>query len=397
MVSCECVLQMTDGSVYARVSPARNGAGQKKGYLVARNISLPVVACALAALSYPLTVQAQDAGVTVDFYGQLNLGVISVDDGFGSESAFTDNDNSNSRVGVIYKQGLGNGGEFRLHFETGLGLTGTGSISRGNDGFEENFRRTEIRKFEVIYQTPSIGTFSFGQGSTASDGVTETDFSGTGVAAYSGLSDLAGSRQFRLGTGAIAGTAVGDAFSAFDGARRFRIRYDTPEYNGFGLAVSAGEEVLARGNSDEFYDIGLSYNQDFGDYKMAARLGYSIRDSAEELLSGSTSVLHVPTGLNLTVASGRQQQGEANYVYIKGGIKRDWFAYGETALSVDYYRGDDFQTVGSESSSYGIAAVQQLDQYRLELYATYRRYEFENTGPQIEDIDVAFVGARWKF
>jgi hypothetical protein len=355
------------------------------------------IAGSLIAAGLPLAAQAQDSGVTVDFYGQLNLGVINFDDGFGSETAFTDNDNSNSRVGVIYKQELNNGGEFKLHFETAIGLTGSAGISRGNDTFSENYKRTEIRKFEVVYKTPSIGTFSLGQGSTATDGITEADFSGTDVIAYSGLDDLGASQQFRLSTGANAGTTIGNAFSAFDGARRFRIRYDTPTYNGFGVAVSAGEEVLSSGNSDEFYDFGVKYDKDYGDYKVAARLGYSVRDSAEELISGSFALLHQPTGLNLTVAAGQQQQGDANYVYVKGGIKRDWLPIGETALSVDYYQGDDFQTLGSESNSYGIAAVQRLDDYNVELFATYRRFEFDNNGPKIEDIDVTFVGARWKF
>ncbi len=369
----------------------------RKVIIVARTTSLSIAAGTVAGVCLPFAAQAQDNGPTVDFYGQLNLGIISVDDGFGSESTFTDNDNSNSRIGVIYKQQLGNGGEFRLHFETGLGFTLSSDISRGDDDFEADYRRTALRKFELIYQTPSIGTFSFGQGSIATDDIAEADFSGTSVIAYSSLQDQAASQQFRLSSGATAGTSVGDAFSAFDGSRRFRLRYDTPTYNGFGLAVSAGEEVLARGNDGEFYDIGAKYDRDYGSYKVAARLGYSIRDTTEELILGSVAVLHEPTGLNLAVAGGRQQQGDASYIYVKGGIKRDWFAIGETAVSLDYYQGDDFQTAGSESSSYGIAAVQKLDNYNVELYASYRRFEFENSGPQIEDIDVTFVGARWKF
>jgi hypothetical protein len=43
--------------------------------------------------------------------------------------------------------------------------------------------------------------------------------------------------------------------------------------------VSAGEEVLASGNDDEFYDFGLTYTRDHGDFKVAGRLGYSIRGS----------------------------------------------------------------------------------------------------------------------
>ncbi|WP_300018248.1 porin [uncultured Roseobacter sp.] len=354
-------------------------------------------AAGLLALGLPATATAQQTGPEVDFYGHINLGIINVDNGADTETALTDNDNSNSRVGLIYKQGLSNGGEFRLHFETALGFTGSSSINGDDNGLELNYRRTELRKFEAIYQSPTWGTLSFGQGSIATDGTAEADFSGTSVIAYSSLQDQAGSQVFQFASGGASGFDVGDAFNAFDGGRRFRIRYDTPTYMGFSLAVSAGEEVLTSGNDDEFYDIGLKYDQDYGAYQVAARVGLSIRDSDEELLLGSVAVLHKATGLNLAVATGRQQEGDDSYVYIKGGIKRDWFALGETRFSVDYYSGEDFGVTGSDSESVGIALVQKVDAWNTELYASYRTFDFDGTGANLLDQDVTFVGARWRF
>ncbi|MEP2640822.1 porin [Roseobacter sp.] len=357
---------------------------------------LPVTA-GLFALGLPMAATAQQAGPTVDFYGHINLGIINVDNGDGSNTSLTDNDNSNSRVGLIYKQDLGGGNEFRLHFETALGFTGSSSINGSDDGLEQNYRRTELRKFEAIYQSATLGTFSFGQGSIATDGTAEADFSGTSVIAYSSLQDQAGSQEFQLAGGGGSGFDVGDAFNGFDGGRRFRFRYDTPTYKGFSLAVSAGEEVLTSGNSDEFYDIGLRYDHDYGAYQVAARGGLSIRDTDEELLLGSFAVLHKATGLNLSVASGRQQEGDAGYVYIKGGIKRDWIDAGETRISLDYYSGEDFSVAGSESESIGLAVVQKVDAWNTELYASYRTFEFNDSGSNLQDQDVTFVGARWRF
>ncbi|MGB5864822.1 MAG: porin [Sulfitobacter sp.] len=350
-----------------------------------------------ALIILPGLAAAQDTGPEWDFYGQLNLGVLSADDGFDTETAFTDNDNSNSRVGAIFTSQLGNGSEFRFHFETALGLVGSSSISRDDNSFGEGFRRTDIRKFEVIYDTDTLGKFSFGQGSIATDSTAEADLSGTSVIAYSSLQDQAGSQEFRLGGGGASGTDIGNAFNAFDGGRRFRVRYDTPTVNGFSLAISGGEEVLARGNNDEFYDIGLTYKQDYGDYKVDGRLGYSIRDSAEEFILGSTSVLHAPSGVSVTVASGRAQEADSDYVYAKAGLQRDWLAFGRTFLAVDYYTGDDFAFAGSDSSSVGLVAVQKVDAFNLELFASYRTFELDGAGTTFEDIDVTFVGARWKF
>ena len=352
---------------------------------------------ALPAGLFCLALPAATAAQELDFYGHLNLGFINVDNGAGSNTSFTDNDNSNSRIGLIYKQGTGNGGEFRFHFETALGFTGSSSISDADDSFDQSYRRTELRKFEVIYRSPSWGTLSFGQGSIATDGLAEADFSGTSVIAYSSLQDQAGNQEFQLASGGGSGTTIGDGFNAFDGGRRFRIHYETPQYNGFWLIVSAGEEVLTSGNDDEFYDIGLKYDKDYGAYHVAGRLGYSIRDSDEELLLGSFAVLHKATGLNLAVASGRQQEGDDSYYYVKAGLKRDWIEAGETRLSVDYYSGEDFAVTGSESESVGIAVVQKVDSINTEFYASYRTFSLDGTGADLQDQDVIFVGARWRF
>ncbi|WP_298913681.1 porin [uncultured Roseobacter sp.] len=356
-------------------------------------LALPAISGVILAL--PQTALAQDP--TFTFYGQLNFGIFSVDDGTQSETFVTDNDNSNTRIGAIWESGLANGGKLKFHFESALGLFGSSSVTIDDTDLDFNYRRTELRKFEVVYTTPSVGTFSFGQGSTATDGFAEADFSGTSVIAYSALGDLAGNIAFRPQGGAATAVTVGDAFSNFDGARRFRVRYDTPEFNGFTVSASAGEEVLRRGDDREFYDLGLKYAQDYGDIKVDARLGYSWIDSDEELAIGSVALLHEPTGLNAAISTGRQQEGDADYIYAKLGYIQNWFSVGSTALSLDIYEGNDFAIAGSESSSVGLGVVQRLDKQNVEIYATYRTLSFEGGATAVEDIDVMVVGARWKF
>lgn len=362
-----------------------------------RSTVLPLAAGAIFAL--PLAAQAEETK-PLEIYGQLNFGLFSVDDGVTSETFLSDNDNSNTRIGLIYRRDLNNGNQLRFHFETALGLRGSSGTSIGDNDLQTNGSLRDLRKFELIYQTAKYGTFSFGQGSVATDSVAEADFSGTSVIAYSSLQDIAGSNLFTLGaTGASSGVSVGNAFSAFDGGRRFRLKYDTPTFGGFGVSVSAGEEVLTSGNDDEFYDIAVRYNQTHGDFKVAGRLGYAAVSGGEETILGSIAAIHEPTGLNFTIASGSQEEvGDASYVYVKAGIKRDWFDFGETAISLDYYEGDDFVNVGSSSSSYGLAVVQKIDKSNLEIFATYRNYEFDDaaTGPT-NDLELAAIGARYRF
>ena len=211
------------------------------------------------------------------------------------------------------------------------------------------------------------------------------------------MGDLAGSFAFRPAGGALSGVDIGDAFGSNDGGRRFRIRYDTPVFNGFSLALSAGEEVLSSGNDNEFYDVGLKYARDYEDVKVDARLGFAKVDGNQGQSVGSLALLHKPTGLNAALAAGSDQENDDDYVYLKLGYIQDWFAFGSTAISLDFYEGDDFAIAGSDSSSVGLALVQRIDESNLEVFATYRTYSFDSSGTDFEDIDVVALGARWKF
>ena len=358
-------------------------------------------AAALAsfAATAPLAAFAQDDGApVVNFYGQLNFGIFSTDDGVRNETYFTDNDNSNSRVGVTYDTALKNGGKFKLQFETALGFKGSGSVTLDDTDLDLDWRRTDLRKFEAVYTTPSAGTFSFGQGSTATDGIAEADFSGTTVVMYSGLPDLAGSVEFNTTAGVGTGVTVGNAFSNLDGARRFRLRYDTPDFNGFSFAASAGEEVLVKNVDTRFYDVGLRYNRDYEAYKVSANIGYGWTDDDREVVSGSIAFIHTATGLNAALSGGERKETDADYLYFKLGILRDdLLTIGQTAFSIDWYDGNDFDVTGSDSTSFGIGVVQRIHRYKTELYAGYREYSYETPSVTTSDIQVAVLGARWKF
>lgn len=351
-----------------------------------------------AAVVIASTAQMVAANSTFDFYGHLNFGIFNTDDGFDSETYFTDNDNSNTRIGFNWINEFGSDRSLRLNFETGVGLNGSSAVTIDDTDLEFDWEDTELRKFEFIYKTPEIGTFNFGQGSTASDGIAEADLSGTGVIAYSGIGDLAGSIEFRERDGTGAGIDIGDVFKSFDGARRFRLRYDTPSFGGVVFSISGGEEVLADGDDNEYYDAAAKYVADYGDYKVDARIGYGWVSGGQEVVAGSVATLHEPSGLSFALASGAQQtDGDGDFYYVKLGWKQDWLPYGPTALSIDYNDGNDFATDGSESTSVGLAVVQNFVEQNLEVYAVWRTHDLDAPGESYEDIDVYAIGARWKF
>jgi len=358
------------------------------------------VTCTVFAFCLALP-QVGHAESPFQFYGQVNFGVFNFDDGTQSKTQFLDNDNSDTRIGFWVRHEFDNGTMLKFNFETATGFTKTDEVTIDDNTFDFDQDRTDIRKIEFIYDTARYGVFYLGQGSMSADGVSEFDLSGTDLITYASIPDLAGSIQFRERRMDPSSVDVGAAFSDLDGARRARVRYDTPAFNGFTFSASYGQEWLDRDNDNNFTDISLKYSNDFQDLKVTGGIAYQWIDNKsapnEQRVNGSVAVLHTPTGINGLIAGGSEDESNADFIYGKLGYQRDWFSFGTTHLSVDYYDGNDFNTRGSDSKSWALAAVQKIDRFNLEIYAAYRNHDFDSSDTDFEDIEVYAIGARWKF
>lgn len=360
-----------------------------------RSLVLRVVAALVAPTFFAHTAQAQavnikDGGFTFTFGGQINRGFLFTDDGVQTDQFSVDNDNSSTRLRARAAYDFGNyvvGALIEYEFE----FSSTASVNQLDS--DQSTSVANERKFELFTQTP-FGNFAYGQGDTASNSASEVDLSGTSVIGYSSVSDLAGGILFRDGSGNLTTQRVGGNFSNFDGnSRQERFRYDTPKFGGgFVVSASAGE--------DDRNDIAVRYNNTFGDYRLGGAISYNEREGANRL-NGSASVKHNPTGISLTFASGQDDLDtdprDPSFYYFKLGYQRDFFDFGSTALSVDYYNGDEISSLGSDSDSYGVQAVQKIDRYNLEIYAGYRNYSASSATESFQDIDAVLIGARYKF
>lgn len=364
-----------------------------------------VAAALLSGLGATASAQSlkfsNDTGGTADFYGQLSPTFQSFDDGTSSYSDLLDNAHSNSRVGFNIRQELG-GGTLRFNFETGLALPITDEWSQDEEEQSWDWEKTDLRKLELIFSA-DYGTFYAGQGSMATDGVAENDFSRTTLTSGSNsASDSAGGFFFRDdATGDLSGTTIGRAYSNFDGSRRFRLRYDTPDYSGFSLAAAYGINWLSDTDEDTYYDLALKYDNEFGDVELAGSIGYAVRDreSGDDTTQwmGSLAAIHTPSGVNGALSAGAQDDG-GSYYYLKGGVTRDFFAIGATSFAIDYYSGSDFARDGSNSDHWGIHFAQRVDDQNLDIYVGYRMYSFDDdTAADYADASSVLAGLRWRF
>lgn len=352
----------------------------------------------LASPSFAGPVYETGSGGTFTYSGQFNPAFTSFDDGEETTDQFTDNESSNSRIGFRIVQPFGDN-QLTFRFETAFGFAASDEFSQTSEPDNLSWDRTNLRHVDFQYKT-AFGTFYFGQGSMASDGIGDRSLAGTGLASAVSIGDIAGGFEFRDSTGALTGVEIGDAFANFDGTRAGRVRYDTPEFNGFTLSIAYGENILSEGNDDEFYDIGLGYEAEIGTTEIEAGLGYQVRERPgsedREDVFGSVSV-KLQSGVSLTFATGDRDTA-GTYFYGKIGYEADWLAVGSTAVSLDYYSGSDMVSDGDSSDSFGIALVQDFDQQNIEAYIGYREYSYDDdSAATFQDASSFIIGARWQF
>jgi hypothetical protein len=347
----------------------------------------------------PSTTFTNQSGGVATFYGQVNLTYQGFDDGGQTTSGIVDNGNWNTRLGFTVSQPI-NESTLRFRFETGLGLRNSALVSQEFEPDWVDWQRTSLRWFEAALDT-NYGTVSLGQGSSASDGTAGLDDSFTFHAGATDSSDGFGSFFFRDGNGALTDVSIARVNDSFDGARRFRLRYDTPVVSGFMFSTSYGQNVLVSADDNDYYDIAIRWTGDIGDFAIRSAAGYQWIDNPDgddtERVAGSFTVVHTPTRLNFAFSAGEQIDG-ASYYWTRGGWQTDFFAAGTTSLSVDYYRGSDFLYDGARTENYGLYAVQTIDAASIDVYAGWRRFKYsDDLGDSYQDADGVLVGARWFF
>ena len=363
--------------------------------------SAAVAAALLAAPAFAGPTYTNDTGGSFRWYGQFNPSYQSFDDGVEDYNRAADNSSSNSRVGFWIEQAFGEN-TLKFRFETAFGFRSSDGTNQNTKGDVTNWQRTNLRHVDFQFETAKYGTFSAGQGSMASDGITGIDFSGTGLGANASIADIGGGFLFRDSAGALTGVSIGSVSATYDGPRLGRVRYDSKNFAGFTFSASYGTDILANNNDRETYDVAVRYsNDDMGAFALDAGLAAAWTEQTGNQdrrdISGSVAVLHKDTGLSLALAAGERDIA-GSYGYAKIGYTADLIAAGSTSFSVDYYDGSDQVTAGDSSESWGVAAVQKIDRFNLETYVAYRDYSYADTSATTyQDANVILAGARWKF
>src|SRR5580704_6635651 len=394
--------------------------------------------------------------VTLSLSGQIDRALLYGDDGVNSKLRQVDNNNSSTRIRIVGEARPLEETVAGINLETEIrpNSSATQTLTQNLPQPASAVTYT-IRQAEIYGGNPNYGELRLGFGGTASYLTSEVDLSATAVVTYVHVPDFDGGFAFRQKAAAFVpggtrgalvlspansyGPAVGSLFHYFDGLQRDdRIRYDTPVWDGFQFATS-----LVDGGA---FDFGGRFAREYEDFRVAGAIGLAFADgrshsqpgsygyagvptgatgislggtnsapgsptladvtaSGSKQLDGSVSVLF-KSGFNLTVAGGVRDPHyhdpagrplSPDLIYTKLGYQQTFFDIGLTAFSVDFAQNDELIFNGDRARAYGIAAVQNIDRFGLEVFLAARYETLNRAFASYHPIIAVMSGGRLRF
>jgi hypothetical protein len=349
--------------------------------------------------------------VSLQVYGQVNKALLYFDNGDESDTFVVDNDGSSSRFGFKGSAKIQPGLTAGYTMEIDLfGDSNSDEVQHDEDEGVGNGSTANpelrIRVNEVYIDSQTLGRVTLGQGSSASDGTSEVN-----------LANSLSNASFNIGKNldVIGVNELEDFADSLDGVSRVdRVRYDSPSVYGFILSASWGE--------DDYYDVALRFKSEWNSIRIAAAVSYVNADECHsdacgspdlnkfEQVSGSISVMHIPTGIYGALAAGQKEfdeevgrTNEPEFWYAQLGIEKRFLSYGATTVYAEYGQYNGFFNNGvdleSEATRWGFGVVQTIDSAAMDIYAQAQFWDIDDDNAATDDgeLTMFMVGSRIKF
>lgn len=183
----------------------------------------------------------------------------------------------------------------------------------------------------------------------------------------------------------LGGTGIG---VDCNGIYREGLRYDLPAF---------GPVTVAIGHSnDDIYDISAKYAGSLGRVTANLALGYTMNQGVNtaydeaEVFQTQVGLLDPVTGLFVTGMYQNEDastavvgaQDDSDSYWVKAGIKKQWFAAGDTVIAAQYgsyndeYGAADTRISGSEVERFGFSVIQYFGG-SLQIYGSYENLDLD--------------------
>jgi predicted porin len=327
--------------------------------------------------------------VTLQISGQVSKAILWVNDGSESRSEVMDNHISGTRLNFM--------GEAKISpalsagYVLQVGLNDQPVVPVADD-------HITIRH-SYWWVQGAAGKVSMGLTSMASDMAASTTLANTDVASRL-MSIQPLSNAFLLG-----------ADLPFNDLRRNVVRYDSPNMGGFTASASwgRGDTPFGFGTSeDQAWDIALRYAGEFGDFRTAAAVAYSKQDGnigltplisagRDTVLSGSLSVMHMPSGLFVSAGAGDVKGddllGDFRMGHMQAGIEKKLNTLGATTFYGEYARMQVDGSTDSDPVFYGLGLIQNVEAAAMDVFISGRQYDLDGA----DKITTVMGGIRIRF
>ncbi|WP_127077733.1 porin [Rhodomicrobium lacus] len=389
--------------------------------------------------------------VSLTISGQVNKAILAWDDGKDSDAYIVDNTQSSSRISLKGSGTISSDlkAGFYQEFEYRDAASGTVAYdnSAGKNWDTDGFR---TRQNNAWIESKTFGRVTVGLQNVATKDIVYVNLAPT-IGSDSDNNYFAGFKATDGNSRSNLNTSV--FWNSLDSSRVEAVRYDTPSLYGFIVSASFA--------GNDFYDVALRYQKEFNSIRVAAGIGYAWsglnsdsssnrisygvsidtttpansqvlasstgKSSKLEVVSGSISAQHVPTGLYASFAAGSREitnpnfgaaiTNEASYFYIQAGISKRFLDYGATTVYGEYGQYDDFAAgatfkadntgsgvrIGSSTAErYGAGVIQAFDAAALDVYAIYQHIDLEakdtaGVDLKLNSTDAVISGLRLKF
>lgn len=343
--------------------------------------------------------------LSLTMYGQIDRAVLFWNDGFDNGTRGVDNHTSSSRIGFAGQATIKPGWSAGYRLELDIGAPSSSDIFNGSSG---EFGTTPfIRQSYWDIVSKDLGRVAVGFQSPATDDITIINLGSQINDAAVHFNNAFKIRLDLLNPPIVTDLAWGKIAHNIDSLRGNFIRYDTPSLYGF---------LLSTAWNDDVWDVALRYQTGSDGFRFAGGFGY-MKDAALRFqdIRGSASLIHIPTGLYLSVAGGWRDAshtvaldgGDAYFYYAQAGISRQWIAAGKTTFYVDHglYKnfnvGEILSVVGgtvtpwgtlvdTEVHRWGFGAEQAIDTSNMLIYAQAHFYDPTIIGSECKPPNCAF-------
>jgi len=264
-----------------------------------------------------------------------------------------------------------------------------------------------VRHHFVWVNHKKMGKISLGQTNAASNGRSETTFSGTNmINASGGVTYGSGLNYIDTTNGtaspSVSATTAGASTTNLDGLSRTDvIRYDTPRFAGLALATSY--------TGDSAWDVAADYRAKYGGVKIRVQAQHNNTSARSATAGGSTSMsmagLH-DSGVNGTFAYGQrhligpasaQRGSDGKFWYFNVGYRAKIFGVGSTNFSFGWNESMDITANTAKGEAKGFTVVQMFSPIGASMGITYKTYSQDTDTATFEDIDVIALQTIFNF